>query len=110
MSKKELIMILFEIISNYNCLEDSDITFYYDDKRIFNENDEIKEEVVNIDDYLEYFEKDDYYIYMTFEGVFYDVINYCGNSSCYCEFAEFLAEKNYYFELGDYWNMMIIPV
>ena len=104
--KLKIINKIIELLSKHNCLQD--IAFYYDDTRIHTFDGELKTEFINISDYLpEYFDIEDYYIYMTFEGQFYDVINYGHKQNCYIEFDKLLEDNKLYFELGEYWNMMI---
>lgn len=111
MKKFIIINNLIEILKKYDCYYTSNLCFYYDNKRISKCVDEqIKKEEIDINDYLEYWSKDDYYIFFTFEAKFYDVINYGDKPECFEEFYNFLEKNDLYYELGDYWNMMIRPI
>lgn len=46
-------------------------------------------------------------ITMTFEGAFYEVINYGVDNALYEKFMELLGDYGYYFEQGNAWNLAL---
>ena len=47
---------------------------------------------------------------MTFEGPFYDVLNYFEDPEVYEEFVELLRKYELYHELGEAWNLTVCPL
>lgn len=55
--------------------------------------------------YFEY--ADDSSVNMTFEGVFYNIMNYGENGSLQEEFDSIFERHNCYYELGNAWNLIV---
>jgi hypothetical protein len=67
-----------------------------------------REDNMNPKDYVEYTSD---FLTMTFEGPFYDIVNY-NHSAKYCdrllgEFADILKKYNKYYELGYAWSLSL---
>ena len=99
-----------------------DIIIYFDGKAwsSFEEWDSEKGEKIgnrlyeysnkNPHDYFEYADPDT--LSMSFEGDFYDVMNYSSFEDVWAdwreEFDELLAKYNCYYELGNAWNLTVV--
>ena len=56
-------------------------------------------------DYTEY--ENDSTIIMTFEGDFYDIINYGSFTETHDKFNKLIEKYGYYFEQGNSWNLLL---
>lgn len=118
-TKKDIENLATEIknlLVKYNVAENTCI--YFNNKRwscdySYDGNQEVTyiwKEENNIDPH-DYFEwaMYDHILSMSFEGGFYDVINYYGGK-CYTEFENILSKYHVYHELGNNWNLTVCPV
>ena len=85
----------------------TDVYLYCNNKRINCETLEIKENVFP-GDYMKYYAKKHIFS-MTFEGVFYELINYTGGKKL-DEFEKLLTKYGLYYELGNAWNLSVYPL
>jgi len=96
-----------------------DVTIYFNGKAIstddrhghYGYNDKSKLflfEGLNPQDYFEYGSGG--VICMSFEGDFYDVVNYGADPEVYDAFDKLLEKYGCYYELGNPWNLGVYPV
>lgn len=108
-NKEKLVDELLEMLKANGYLYNSDIGFYYDNLRKINDDDgNIIIEKVNINDYIdEYLKDEEFIIYMTFEGVFYDVMHYGTDNKFKDKFVKHINSNGLYYDYGNYWNIVI---
>lgn len=89
----------------------TDVVFIYNGKRL--DLNTGKEELASAGDYVDYYNDDT--ITITFEGSLYELLNgyfdAWGDTSIaedlYNQFEKILKKYNYYFELGNVWNLAL---
>jgi len=94
----------------YTLLKDrgliGDVRIYYGDKCLTHNG--LVLENTKASDYFKYVNEDT--LSMSFEGAFYEVLNYCESQEderTIQEFNKLLASYGLYYELGDYWNLTL---
>ena len=107
---QELAYKITEVLYKYNC--QTDVAIYFEGKRLstFADLEDsygkwVLEEGFKGSSYTDY--SNDNTITMTFEGDFYDVMNWGLLHECYVEFNELIKEYGYWFELGNMWNLAL---
>jgi hypothetical protein len=102
---EELAFAIADLLTKYNCQED--VTIYFNNQRLstFTEGKWVLEEGYKGSDYTKY--ANDKTITMTFEGPFYDVINYNECPELLRRFNELIESYGYYYELGYPWSLSL---
>ena len=110
---EELAYKIADLLSEYHC--HIDVAIYFENKRLstFADIDEnygkwVLQEGYKGSDYTEY--ANDSTITMTFEGDFYDVMNYGYLPELYDKFQKLLESCGFYFELGNAWNLALYDI
>jgi hypothetical protein len=106
---KELAYKIADLLTEYNL--DSDVAIYFNELRLqcFTTNNTkgwVLEEGFKGSEYTEY--ANDKTITMTFEGPLYDVLNsYMPLNHFHEKFYNILKKYDYYYELGNAWNLAL---
>jgi len=107
MAKRDMKKLAYEIadlLDSYECADGTMI--YFDNKRLEHLGDEwVLKEGYSPDTYFEYCNLDT--LSMSFEGPFYEVINYGLCNSLLEKFDKLIASYGYYYELGNSWNLSL---
>lgn len=103
---QELAYKIAELLKKHECHHD--VAIYFSEKRLCTFNDEyeweLQEGYVGTD-FSEYANNDT--ITMTFEGYFYELINYMWDGKVVSEFRKLIQEYGYNYELGNAWNLTL---
>lgn len=95
------------LLQEYDC--EQEVAMYYSNKRFSHFGNEWKEdEGFKGSDIIEY--ANDKTITMTFEGSFYEVINYGLFPSLLEKFSKLLKDYDLYYELGNAWNLALYKI
>ena len=98
---------ILELLLEYDC--STDVVFYFEGKRLIEtDKDWVIEEGYLGSDYTEYANDDT--LTMTFEGPFFEVMNYGTNYELYDKFDKLLQSFGYYYELGNAWNLALYEI
>ena len=110
MEKKFTIEKLVDEVAKYlkNSACDMDTFIYYNGKRLNVENGKIETDIHPYD-YFPYY-ADRHIFSMSFEGDFYDIMNYCIDGNTASGFEKLLKKYGLYYELGNSWNLSVYPI
>lgn len=103
---KELAKEISILLESYDCHTDTAI--YYSNQRLSYDGSWKLEEGFKGSSFTQY--ANDSTITMTFEGNFYEVMNYGLFPKLYDKFSKLLEKYGFYFELGNAWNLALYEI